>query len=238
MEDIRKIPSFWANLEGLAHSSNLNTVESCITRVYCMQGALNLHHWLLTVVPAAVEDPSRNSWINKLAWDVEAAMRANEGKEFDSRDYLPKLVRSSTYSYKPSKFKFDNSEIIISTVSSIIRVWLQFPADHLSLVQLSIIDIFHSKSRPSILFLDNVWETYKTPFSTVFRKWDVRRSKKKLDAELEAFKKKFSSHPFAISTSLEFQKLKYLDRLIKDWVKNYTPPNEPDGDTVRQYFQV
>ena len=106
---------------------------------------------------------------------------------------------------------------------------------HLSLIQLSIIDIFRSNSRPSIMFLDNVWETYRAPFSTIFRKWDIRRSKPKLDAELEAFKTKFSSHPFATPGSLEFQKLKYLDRLIQDWMKNYTPANEPDQDMVGQF---
>src|SRR6266446_5664276 len=38
MGDVNNLPKFWVNLTGLAHSSNLNAIESCITRVFCMRG--------------------------------------------------------------------------------------------------------------------------------------------------------------------------------------------------------
>jgi len=48
------IPKFWINLNGLVQNSNLNAMECCITRVFCMQGALIFHRWLSDVVLAAV----------------------------------------------------------------------------------------------------------------------------------------------------------------------------------------
>jgi len=37
MNNVYNIPKFWINLDGLGHSSNLNVIESYITRAYCMQ---------------------------------------------------------------------------------------------------------------------------------------------------------------------------------------------------------
>lgn len=220
MDDIRKVPRFWINLEGLAHNSNLNALESCITRVYCMRGALTLHRWLLNVIPAAVERSSRNTWIDRLVWDVGMAMDQNKSTDFDSESYLPNLKHPRSFSFVPKRFRFDKTEILTSTVSSIVRLWLQFPADELSLVQLSVIDIISSKSPASIIFLDNVWETYKTPCAAVIKGWDTIRSKSKIDTELKAFGEQYSSHPFATPGSLEYQRLEYLDQLINDWMEN------------------
>jgi hypothetical protein len=219
MEDVRKLPRFWANLEGLAHNSNLNVLESCITRVFCIRGALTLHHWLLQVVPAAIKRSSRNTWIDKLVWDVRGAVDGKKSMDFDSKKYLPNLKDPHTFSFAPKTFRFDQTEILSSTVSSIIRVWLQFPVDELSLVQLSIIDIVASKSPPSVMFLDKLWETYKTPYTTFFKKW-ATKSKSKIEMELKAFDKEYASHPFATPGSLEYQKLEHLDQLIHRWMGN------------------
>lgn len=237
MDNVRSIPKFWVNLEGLSQNSDLNALESCFTRAFCMQGALLLHHWLLDVVPAAVERSSRNSWIDKLAWDVETAINQKISKDFDSEMYLPNLQQSRTFSFTPPKFKYDNREIVTSTVSSIIRVWLQFPADELSLVQLSIIDIVYSKSRPSILFLDKVWDTYSTPFATVFNNWEIRRSKSKIKTELKAFEEEFAAHPFATPDSSEYRKLQHLDTLIHDWLENNRMQGN-ETDRVSQFADM
>jgi hypothetical protein len=234
MEDIRKVPRFWVNLEGLAHNSNLNALESSITRVFCMRGALILHHWLLEVIPAAIKRSSRNSWIDKLVYDVGTAMDLNKSADFDSETYLPNLQHPRTFSFVPKKFRFDKKDILTSTVSAIVRLWLQFPADELSLVQLSIIDIILSKSPPSIMFLDQVWETYKTPCSTIFKKVDMLRSKSKIEAELKAFDKQYASHPFATPGSSEHQKLKFLDQLTHDWIEG-RQANDSERDMVSQF---
>jgi hypothetical protein len=219
MDDIRKVPRFWVNLQGLANNSNLNALEACITRVFCMRGALILHHWLLNVVPAAVKRSSRSMWIDKLVWDVRMAMDMKKLKDFDSDQYLPNLKHPRTFAFVPPKqFRFDQTELVTSTVSSILRVWLQFPTDELSLVQLSIIEIVLSKSPPSVMFLDKVWETYKTPFTTVFKKWNTRKSKAKIETALEDFRKQYASHAFATAGSIEYQKLQYLDQMIHEWM--------------------
>ena len=114
------------------------------------------------------------------------------------------------------------------------RLWLHFPADEFSLVQLSIIDILSSKSPPSILFLDKLWETYKTPFGTVFKKWNTARSKYKIERELKAFEEEYSSHPFATPGSLEYKKLIYLDKLIHSWMENNVTQANSRG-TVRPF---
>lgn len=242
MEDIRGVPRFWVNLDALAHSSNLTILESCIARVFCMRGALTLHHWLLNVVTAAVEGSSRSTWIDKLVWDVKMAMDQKQSKDFDSEQYLPNLKYPRNYSFVLRKFRFDQTEILASTVSSIIRVWLQFPADELSMVQLSVIDIIMSNSPPSIMYLDKVWEAYKTPCSTFFKKWDVRRSKSRIESELKAFRNRYISHPFATPGSLEYQKLEYLDQLIlvwmekKDMVCQYAIYNNTNDLNLLYYF--
>lgn len=169
MSSMCDIPKFWINLTGLGHSSNLNVIESCMTRVFCMQGALIFHRWLSTVIPAAVNSLSRNTWLDKLAWKVQQAIDQKQMATFNSADYLPNLAFHQVYSLKPMVFRYDATELIISVVSSIVRLWLGFPSDEFSLLQLSLIDVVTSKSLPSILFLDKLWEMYKSPFTTVFK---------------------------------------------------------------------
>ena len=219
MNGIYEIPKFWINLNGLAHSSNLNIMECCITRVFCMQGALVFHHWLMDIIPVVVKRLSGNSWLDKLASNVLQAIRKRQITTFNSADYLPNLNFHRVYSLKRMAFRYDQTELIISVTSSIVRYWLQFPSDEFSLLQLSVIDIISSKSLPSVLFLDKVWDMYKSPFTTIFNKWTKKSSKTKMKNSLTKFEKDFSGHPFADNDSLEYNKLKYLSELIAEWME-------------------
>ena len=222
MNNVYDIPKFWVNLNGLVHSSNLNIIESCITRAYCMQGALNFHLWLIDIVQHAVNTSSRSSsghtWIKNLARDVEMAVSRRETTAFDSLKYLPNLAFHRTYTYIPGSFRFNQSEIISATLSSILRLWLHFPSDENSLLQLSLIKILVSKSPSSILFLDKIWEMYATPFSTVFNVWKGHASKTNIDKTLANLQEQYNSHPFTTDGSLENLKLKDLSKLISDWM--------------------
>ena len=140
-----------------------------MTHIFCMQGARHFHNWLLHIVPATVERKSCTTWIDKLALDVGAAIERGQAITFRSIDYLPRLNIPREYMVQATTFHFDQRDLIITTVSSILRHWLYFPTDDSSLVQLSLINIVLSKSPSSILFLEAIWEMYKTPFSTVFK---------------------------------------------------------------------
>jgi hypothetical protein len=203
-------------------------LESRITRVFCIKSALTLHHWLLDIVPPAIKGDSNTTWIDKLVGDVRMAINQKKSMDFASEDYLPYLNHPSSFhfQYTSKAFRYEQTQILTSIVSSIIRVWLNFPADELSLVQLSIMDIITAKSPQSVMFLDEVWETYCTPFATVFKKWKVKRSKSETENKLKEFDEKYTSHPFAIPDSLEYQKLKYLEQLIHNWTNNDTPVND------------
>jgi hypothetical protein len=218
INNVYDIPKFWINLNGLMHSSNLNIIESYITRAYCMQGALNFHLWLVDIVQSAVESTSRHTWIEKLAWDVEIAVYQKRTVPFDSVKYLPNLTYHRTYSYTPGPFRFEQKELISTTLSSILRSWLHFPSDEQSLLQLSLIKIVVSKSPSSILFLDKIWEMYSTPFSTVFNVWNARSSKDNIEKSLVEFQQKFNFHAFATAGSLEYRKLEHLSGLITEWM--------------------
>lgn len=219
MNNVYDIPIFWSNLNGLVHASNENIVEACFTRAYCMQSALNFHIWLTNIIQSAMESSSRRSWIERLAYDVQVAVHQKRMVTFDSVEYLPKLKLHKTYSYTPGPFRFDQTEIISTTLSSILRVWLQFPSDELSLLQLSLVDILVSKSPSSVLFLDKVWEMYVTPFATVFNVWKLHSSKKNIEKSLVEFRQQFESHPYATASSLEHRKLEYLSELIAEWLE-------------------
>ena len=183
-----------------------------------MQAALIFHRWLSEVIPAAINCLTPNTWLDNLAWDVQHAIQLKQTTSFNSANYLPNLNFHNDYLFEPSKvFRYDQTEYIFSVVSSIVRLWLHFPADEFSLLQLSIIHIITSKSPPSVLFLDNLWEMYKSPFTTIFNKWNKRTSKTKMKNSLAGFEIQFSSHPFAIEDSLEYRKLQYLSELIAEW---------------------
>ena len=184
MNNVYDIPNFWINLNGLMHSSNLNIIESCIMRAYCMQGALTFHQWLVDVVQRAIKSSLRHTWIDKLASDVQIAVNGKKTVAFDSVKYLPNLTFHKSYSYMPRSFRYQQTELVSTTLSSILRFWLHFPSDELSLLQLSLIDIVVSKSPSSVLFLDKIWEMYATPFSTVFNVWNTRTSKVNIDKSL------------------------------------------------------
>ena len=134
-----------------------------------MQGARHFHNWLLYVVPAAVDRKSRTTWIDQLAQDVDSAIKQGQAITFHSIDCLPQLDIPCKYTVQATAFRFDQRDVVISNVSSILRQWLYFPTDDSSLVQFSLINIVLSKSPSSILFLEAIWEMYKTPFSTVFK---------------------------------------------------------------------
>jgi hypothetical protein len=222
MNNVYDVPKFWANLNALVHSSNLNIIESCITRAYCMQGALNFHLWLIDIVQHAVNVSSRkssgHSWIQSLARDVETAVSNRETTAFDSLKYLPNLAIHRRYTYTPGPFRFDQSETISATLSSILRLWLHFPSDENSLLQVSLIKILASKSPSSIFFLDKIWEMYVTPFSTVFNVWKGHASKTNIEKSLANLGQQYDSHPFTTDGSSENLKLKDLSKLITDWM--------------------
>ena len=227
---VYEIPKFWINLNGLTLSSNLNIIESCITRAYCMQGALNFHHWLINIVQHAVKNPSHHIWIGKLTADVQKAINRGNTTTFNSANYLPNLRFHKIYSYVPKPFRYDQTDLIASTISSILRLWLHFPSDETSLLQLSLIDIVSSNSPSSVLFLDKIWEMYVTPFSKVFNVWNMRTSKANINKSVAEFQQQFLSHPFATAGSLENQKLEYLKKLIARWMENSGVDSEAPAD--------
>ncbi len=235
---VNELPRFWISLTGLTHASNLNAIESCITRIFCMRGALRFHYWLLEIVPAAVKHMSDdgNLWINRLAWDVKTAIYGKQSANFESKKYLPGLAFHSVYSFTPSDRHGLGNETLFNTVLSIIRRWFQYPTDELSLVQLSLIDIISSQSPTSVMFLDKIWEMYRTPFSTVFNGWNAHTSKSKMNQELELFNKRYSSHPFAKKGSLAYKKLQHLDQLINIWMEKNAISKDV-ADAVRQMCQ-
>jgi hypothetical protein len=126
----------------------------------------------INIVQEAVSSSSSHTWIEKLARDVEIAFNGKRTTIFDSVKYLPNLTLHKTYTYKPKSFKYAQEEIVSTTLSSILRLWLHFPLDEASLLQLSLIDIVTSKSPSSIFFLDKIWEMYSTPFASVFNVWN------------------------------------------------------------------
>lgn len=220
---VYNIPKFWINLNGLVQASNLTAIETAMTRVFCMKGALKFHFWLLDIIQAAIKrisipTHSSKAWIDKLVTNVRSFLRKRSGATFRSSDYLPNLAFHHEYKMEPKPFKFEDVDLLISVTSSIIRCWLSYPADQDSLAQLTLLDIVMSKSTTSICFLDKIWDMYATPFSTVFNKdWDVRKSKVKLTQALANFEQQFSSHPFATPGSLSYRKLELLSQLIQEW---------------------
>ena len=179
-----------------------------------MQGALKFHLWLMEILESAIKNSSRRStWIEKLAWDVDAAVSRRRTVAFESVKYLPNLTFHRTYSYTPGPFRYDQTEIVSTTLSSILRLWLQFPSDELSLLQLSLINIVVSKAPYSVFFLDKIWEMYATPFSTVCS------SKANIDKSLAELQLKFDSHSFATAGSKEHVKLEHLSKLITEWME-------------------
>jgi hypothetical protein len=229
---VNDIPGFWSNLNGLVHSSNMNAIEASMTRVFYMQASLKIHQWLLDIVPAAAERISTRTWLDELVGHVRIALGRRSPATFSSQKYIPGLLaQHRVYNMEAKPFRYDQKELIISVVSSILRCWLHFPGDEDSLLQLSLIDIVTSKSPTSILFLDKIWEMYRMPFSTVFHnQWNIHKSKTKIARALLNFQQNYAAHPFATAGSLEHGKLKYLSELINRWLRinNIGTDNTPD----------
>lgn len=231
------IPKFWINLEGLEQSSNLTTVETTMTRVFCMQGALKFHYWLQDIIPAAIGRTSNpthqpKSWIDKLATDIRSSLLKGGEASFLSLNYLPNLNTAREYKMIPQRFQYDNTAQIAFILSSTLKCWLHFPPGDESMVQFELLEIILSKSPTSILFLDKIWQMFKTPFLTVFNNdWSVRRSKSKRSSALKNFEKEFSLHPFSDTSSPSHHKLQELSDLIHQWM-NYTGVANPSASEI------
>lgn len=219
------IPKFWINLDGLVNSSNLNAIESIMTRVFCMQGALKFHYWLLDVIQPAITRTSNGAcnpkiWIDRLATDVRWAIEKGGSATFHSSNYLPNLGFPREYEMASKPFRFNDTEQLHSILTSVLRCWLRFPANKDTHAQLTLLTIILSKSPISILFLDKTWEMYKTPYTTLFgKRGDMYRSRKKLSMALKNFGEEFPQHPFAIKGSLSYGKLERLSELINEWTQ-------------------
>ena len=220
------IPKFWVNISGLTQSSNLTTVETIMTRVFCMEGSLKFHYWLLHIVPAAIHRISKPNhqaklWIDKLASDVQTSLLLEHEASFDSSNYLPDLPQNRTYTTTYTKTRrYENQEKLSSIMTAILRHWLHFPTEKSTIAQLTLLEIFLEHSLTSILFLDKIWEMYKDPFGTVFSyDWDIRRSNTRIATEMEKFKNRFALHPFAIAGSSSYLKLQDLSNVINDWIQ-------------------
>ena len=219
---VSTIPKFWVNLDGLVQSSNLNSIESTITRVFCMQGALKYHYWLMDIVPASIRRISKDNrepktWIDKLATKVRSSLHKGGSAKFPSSEFIT-LDFPHEYKMPPKPFQYDDTDQLISTVSDILRLWLQFPKDQDYLAQLTLLDIVTTNFPPSILFLDKIWEMYRAPFLTLFNNnWDIRRSKTKLMKALDNFEKVLL--PLADTSSCLYGKLQILSDLINNWTK-------------------
>ena len=241
MSMVCDIPKFWINLDGLAQSSNLNSIESTITRVFCMQGALKFYYWLLDIVPKAIDRISNpnhkpKSWIDRLVTDVQSSMYKEAGAMFDSSNYLPNLAFHRQYKMVPTTFTYNNSNKLNAVASSILRFWLHFPDEEDYLVRPTLLDIVTTNLPPSILFLDKIWEMYRTPFSTIFNNnWDVRRSNAKLSKGLADFKKEFGIHPFTITGSSSHDKLETLSELIYKWMQ-FSGVDSNTAEIVSRFF--
>lgn len=225
MSMVNNIPKFWINITGLSQSSNLTTVETIMTRVFCMEGSLKFHYWLLHIISATLDRISNPNhqpklWIDRLAADVQTSVLVGGDASFVSSNYLPNLPYTRTYTMTCTKHRYQNQEQLTSILSSILRLWLHFPMEENSIAQLGLLEILLESSPTSILFLDKIWEMYKDPFGTVFNyNWDIRRSKSKLATALENFKKEFALHPFAVIRSSSYLKLQSLYDLINQWFK-------------------
>jgi hypothetical protein len=129
MSMVCDIPKFWINLEALEQSSDLNSIESTITRVFCMQGALKFHYWLLDIIPSAIKHTSKPShkpktWIDKLITDVRSSIAKGGHATFHSSKYLPNLMFPEKYKMSPQLFQFNDTDQLTSLISSILRWWL------------------------------------------------------------------------------------------------------------------
>lgn len=223
---VNNIPKFWININGLSHSSNLTTVETTMTRVFCMEGSLKFHYWLLHIVPAALDRISKPNhqaklWIDRLAADVQTSVLFGRAASFDSFDYLPNLQYRRTYAMTSTILRYENRQQLTTIMCAILRLWLHFPEGEDSEAQLLLLEILLDSSLTSILFLDKIWEMYKDPYGTVLRHygWDLRRSRSRLAIALGNFKKCFMLHPFAIPSSSSYLKLQGLSDLIEKWLE-------------------
>ena len=70
---------------------------------------------------------------------------------------------------------------------------------------------------------------YDMPFSTIFKNWNPRTSKAKIEASLSAFQDKFTLHAFATPGSSAYEKLKYLSQLITQWIENKEADSTADS---------
>jgi hypothetical protein len=232
------IPKFWINLDALNQSSNLTTVETTMTRVFCMQGALKFHYWLLDIIPATIErtsnpDHQPKSWIDKLATDIRLSLFKGGVASFLSSNYLPNLPYPRSYTTTPKPLRYEDTKQLTSIISSTLRCWLHFPPEEESIAQLELLDILLANSSTSILFLDKIWGLYKDPFGTVFNNnWDIRRSKRKLTMALTKFKNEFALHPFAKTGSSSHVKLQDLSQLINQWMTYTGIVNSDNSEMV------
>lgn len=159
-----------------------------------------------------------HDWLTRLVLDVQTYLhsRPTDSREFQSTVYHSELT-TATYTIAPrSRLPVDSTkhdDVVISSVTSILQHWLEFPTDPVAKQRACFIHAVTTEYGTNSLYLDGVWEAYRAlnGRAKCIGPWRVSASFKSLRRD-EHFT---DIHPLSDQNSTEHKILQELVDLLK-----------------------
>ena len=219
---------YWRMVPEFERYNHLQVVESRVSRALLMLSSSKAYSWVVSIASEAIEFPTKETWVSRLAKDVQREWRfrhqnptAPREAIFNSKDYLPSMSDHCEAIITLKRWMIKDEEDGLRTIriiSFIIETWLQFPTSRHQnsnyKVRCALISIMTKYMPLSVLLLDDTWKMYLTPYISVIhgRAPGQRIRQSHTEKILTLFEESIQNHALTDSTSKEHQLLNVLNK--------------------------
>ena len=219
------IINFWTQLKTMNDITLLSNVTTCATRALLMLSAWTMMDWVTKTVSETQKGRHKGTWIDRLLADIKSTIQQSTTKSnacLMPSTYLPHLTTASAYTFAVPRLLMDIDKLNLSVSSlaiNAIQQWLGFPTSAKTVVQNSLIGTLMDCGTPAILFIDEVWKMYQSPYRYVIHaRGSKQRQSNPHDRNiLKIFHKQFQEHAVMDPNNPVAKRLNHLDSLIDLW---------------------
>lgn len=231
------IGQFWDRLAQMETVITLTNGSTRASQVMIMLSTWTMLDWIATTVERSFENLSpEGTWISKLLQAITLSIQQAHGHRqkfkrtsknnpavytLKAVDYLPYLENAEDFTFTVPRLYLDpdrTKKSIRRLATDAIGHWLSFPLTPSVIAKCSLIGTLLECGSTAILFLDQVWQMFKSPFSIVIHGTPNQRlSSHHTASVLEEFHQQFLNHPVMDSSSNMYKLLSELNNLSVKW---------------------
>jgi len=227
-------------LVSIVHATSLATCAACAVLI-----AYNcsVYHWIVSSVEAVVSNLNLHgqTWIEKLVQHISQIINdssaAGKNHTFQAKNFLVGWRTQHKFVFRcPQNIKSKISVNILNFSIQAACLWLGYPTDNEFKAQCYLIHTLLYCKNTAVLYLDQVWEMYISPFQMVLGT-DAYKTQNKMNTALDKFQIVFQQQDWFFPKSISPSRvaLEHLRELVK-WsgvsLVQQSDPIFPEGTDI------